>query len=396
MKNRLIAAALSVMLVAGCRLNAQSDSLGLQGDNLDLRAVLNIFKQSSNVEDFEKKLNSADTKVNNLDLNHDGQVDYLRVVDYNKDNLHSLVIQAPVSRVESQDVAVIQVEKKDDKTAHIQVVGDEALYGKNYIIEPSDAPAPNTAKQNNNTTQVASKNTGKNYDDDVYASPGNTSNTQDDNDDDYNNATVNANSGYRGNAGVAVNVWGWPCIGYMYSPGYSLWVSPWYWGYYPGWYSPWSPYSFYWYRQGLFAFNNGFYWRRCHGYRFPAAQNMYYGHRVASGYVQKTARNADYRINGGGQARGSMNGSGGTRLYNNSGGRNNGSYNSNRMNQGSGRSGGNYQGGQRMNQGGGGHFEHNSGGARMGGNGGGGGRMSGGGGGGARMGGGGGGGGHRR
>ena len=62
----------------------QPTALGLLGDNLNLYLVLNLFKQSSSIEDFEKRLNSPDTKVNNLDLNNDGSVDYLKVTDYGK------------------------------------------------------------------------------------------------------------------------------------------------------------------------------------------------------------------------------------------------------------------------------------------------------------------------
>ena len=59
----------------------ETDSTGLEGDNLDLNGVLELFKESKDVEDFEKKLNTESNGVNNLDLNEDGEVDYIRVVD---------------------------------------------------------------------------------------------------------------------------------------------------------------------------------------------------------------------------------------------------------------------------------------------------------------------------
>jgi len=242
---------------------SQSDSLGMPGDNLNLRVVLSIFKQSSSVEDFEKRLNSADTKVNNLDLNGDNQVDYLRVVDYGKDEFHSIVIQDPVSKLESQDVAVIEIVKKDDNTAHIQIVGDETLYGKNYIIEPENqAPIKSSSKKNSDVTT-----------DDVYESG---------------NASTH----------VMINVWGWPSVSYIYSPGYVYWVSPWYWGYYPGWYSPWRPYGWYYYHSGFIGYNYGFYGYRRHHHAFPHVHNYYYGRRVSSSYVQKTAPRYNSRRDG--------------------------------------------------------------------------------------------------
>jgi hypothetical protein len=247
----------ALLMLFGAIAYSQNDSLGMQGDNLDLSAVLSIFKQSSTVEDFEKRLNAADAKINNLDLNNDQQVDYLRVVDYGKDDFHSIVIQDPVSKSESQDVAVIEIQKKDDKTAHIQIVGDETLYGKNYIIEPKDQ-APTKPEEKANT---------KGYEDDVYASP---------------NSQTNGTQ-------VMINVWAWPSINYIYSPGYSYWVSPWYWGYYPSWYSPWRPYGWSMYRNNFIGYNYGFYGYHSRRYAFPHVHNYYYGRRVSSGYVHKTS-----------------------------------------------------------------------------------------------------------
>jgi len=236
----------------------------MAGDNLDLRAVLSIFKQSSSIEDFEKRLNSADTKVNNIDLNNDNRVDYLRVVDYGKDDFHSIVIQDPVSKAESQDVAVIEIVKKGNNTAHIQIVGDETLYGKDYIIEPDDQ-----APLNSGTSTKSNNNNNNNVNDDVYADP----NT---------NATTTTSR-------VMINVWAWPSIGYLYGPGYSYYASPYYYGYYPGWYSPWTPYGYYAYHRGFYGYNYGFYGYRRYHHAFPHVHNYYYGKRVSSGYVQKNA-----------------------------------------------------------------------------------------------------------
>ena len=50
-------------------------------NNLDLKAVATVFGESKNLEEFENKLNDYDSNISNLDLNKDGQVDYLRVVE---------------------------------------------------------------------------------------------------------------------------------------------------------------------------------------------------------------------------------------------------------------------------------------------------------------------------
>src|ERR1044072_8414695 len=85
---------------------ATPDSTGLPGDHFDLRAALDMFKHSKSLEEFEKKLNSEDQHVNNLDLNGDGKVDYIRVYDISKEDVHAIVLQAPVNSEESQDEVV--------------------------------------------------------------------------------------------------------------------------------------------------------------------------------------------------------------------------------------------------------------------------------------------------
>lgn len=118
-----------------------ADSLGLPGDNLNLYSVLAIFQQSATLEEFEKKLNAEDTHINNLDLNGDDKIDYIKVVDNVTGTAHAIVLQDVVNQKETQDVAVIEVEKQNDGNIQIQVIGDDALYGKDYIIEPDDSPS---------------------------------------------------------------------------------------------------------------------------------------------------------------------------------------------------------------------------------------------------------------
>src|SRR5688572_32739489 len=65
---------------------AKMDSTGLPGDNFNLQNALHLFKNSSSPEDFEKQLNTASNNVNNMDLNSDGKIDYIRVVDKARGN----------------------------------------------------------------------------------------------------------------------------------------------------------------------------------------------------------------------------------------------------------------------------------------------------------------------
>ncbi|WP_204356550.1 hypothetical protein [Arcticibacterium luteifluviistationis] len=63
-------------------------------DNLDLEAVASIFGESRNLEDFEHRLNDPKSKISNLDLNEDGYVDYLRMIESVERGIHIVAIQA--------------------------------------------------------------------------------------------------------------------------------------------------------------------------------------------------------------------------------------------------------------------------------------------------------------
>ena len=105
-------------------------------ENLDLKTLATLFGQAKDLEQFEQLLNNPDSAFSNLDLNGDGEVDYLRVIETADNNRHLVVIQAVLAKDIYQDVASIFVEKDEKNQITVQVVGDEYIYGENYIIEP--------------------------------------------------------------------------------------------------------------------------------------------------------------------------------------------------------------------------------------------------------------------
>lgn len=176
----------------------EADSTGLPGDHFSLEGALELFKMAESPEAFEKALNSEDNSVNNLDLNEDGETDYIRVVDNMDGDVHAIVLQVPVSETESQDIAVIELEKTGSENAILQIIGDEDIYGDQTIAEPFE--------------EEAVKSDGR-----------------------------GGPSGPAARVAVVVNVWGWPCVRYMYRPAYTVYVSPWRWRVYPTWWRPWRP-----------------------------------------------------------------------------------------------------------------------------------------------------------
>ncbi|HVO76051.1 MAG TPA: hypothetical protein VMT35_18650 [Ignavibacteriaceae bacterium] len=110
---------------------SDSDETGL-----NLQAVGELFKDSENLEEFEKAINDSGKGINNLDLDNDGKVDYIKVTEDVKDNTHLIVLQDPVSKDESQDVATIEVEKSGEDY-NMQIKGNEEIYGANYYVVPT-------------------------------------------------------------------------------------------------------------------------------------------------------------------------------------------------------------------------------------------------------------------
>lgn len=112
---------------------AQTDEIA---NDLDLKAIASAFGSSSSVEQFEEKLNDQSLGLSNLDLNGDGEVDYLRCIESGASNSRSILIQAVLAMNVYQDVATIIVEKDNSGNISTRVIGDSYIYGPNYIVRP--------------------------------------------------------------------------------------------------------------------------------------------------------------------------------------------------------------------------------------------------------------------
>jgi len=96
MKKFILASILVGFFAAGSSIIAQEkqdDYLGLPGDNLNLYAVMKMFQESKTLEEFERNLNDEKSNINNLDLNGDGLIDYIRVIDNVDGDVHNIVLQ---------------------------------------------------------------------------------------------------------------------------------------------------------------------------------------------------------------------------------------------------------------------------------------------------------------
>lgn len=225
--------ALFLLMGGAAAVNAQGIDREVPGDDFSLEGALELFKKSASPEEFERMLNAENSKVNNLDLNGDGNVDYLRVIDQNEGNVHAFIIQAIVSHNESQDVAVIELEKLSNGKAVLQITGDEDIYGIETIIEPTQE--------------------------------------------------VRVNAG-TSTAVTVVNVWSWPSVQYVYDPYYTVWVSPWGWYSRPIWWYSWRPVAYYHYHSYWQPYRP--YYARCYAHRVVYAHRIYRPHRTTSVIVR--------------------------------------------------------------------------------------------------------------
>ena len=122
----LTASLLSIPVFSQTETKTEKDTtlLGLPGDNLDLYAVLDLFQKSKTIEDFEKSLNLEKTGINNLDLDLDGKVDFIKVVTKKEGDDFTFILQVAVTKTETQDVAVIFITKDKNGKVTMQIVGD--------------------------------------------------------------------------------------------------------------------------------------------------------------------------------------------------------------------------------------------------------------------------------
>jgi hypothetical protein len=118
------------------------DEIAEAKKNLDLTVVAEIFGESSDLEDFEKRLNDPNSKISNLDLNGDGEVDYLKVVEKVEGNKRTVYVQAATKKDSFKNVAALVVVKDSNNQVNVKVIGDEALYGNNYVIIPAYRKVP--------------------------------------------------------------------------------------------------------------------------------------------------------------------------------------------------------------------------------------------------------------
>ncbi len=222
----------------------RTERTGYEGDYFSLEGAVELFKQSRSIRDFERKINSRKTYVNNLDLNYDGRTDYIRVEHRRQGDFHAIILQVPIDRYELQDVAVIEIEIVSRRDAVLQIIGDADLYGESVIVEPIASTGYSSNRRSSNADFVSHQ---------------------------------------------YVNVYYWPVVQHILGHRYRPYVSPYRWSYYPTWWNAWRPYSWRAYHPRI-----RIYYRHCHVvhiHRSPRVHRFYLPYRSHSRHVShRTAK----------------------------------------------------------------------------------------------------------
>lgn len=100
------------------------------GNGLDLQALGEIVKNSSNAQEIENKLNQPNS-INNLDLDGNGQVDYIKVTEYGDGANRGFSFTVDTNDGSSQEIASVEVNKLDNQRANMSVHGNQSIYGHN-------------------------------------------------------------------------------------------------------------------------------------------------------------------------------------------------------------------------------------------------------------------------
>ena len=120
----------------GCARKVQRYNVDVQttvsaADGLDLQAVGDLLKRAKDAEQLEKLLNDSGEGINNLDLDENGEADYIQVDEYGSGDNRGFSLTVETSAGEEQEVATIEIEKSGSD-ADVQIHGNSQIYGHNH------------------------------------------------------------------------------------------------------------------------------------------------------------------------------------------------------------------------------------------------------------------------
>ena len=113
--------------------NGQGNNVSIQSTSLpgfNVNNFANLVRKTTNPSQIENEINQDGNDVNNLDLNKDGKVDFLKV----SESENRIQVTDDVDENNSVNVATLTVNKNqaDPNTADMQIQGNPSYCGQDY------------------------------------------------------------------------------------------------------------------------------------------------------------------------------------------------------------------------------------------------------------------------
>ena len=138
MKRFIIACIAVSLFSAGCQNPPQQNNVTIQNNTtagFDLNKLAQLVKTSTNPQVLEKAINDPNNHINNLDLDHDGNIDYLKVTEPAQNQLN---IVDDVSSADSAVVAQVNIAPtNNNNTADLNIQGNPNYVGQDNYYHSS-------------------------------------------------------------------------------------------------------------------------------------------------------------------------------------------------------------------------------------------------------------------
>lgn len=111
----------------------------LDGENFDLALAGQLAMQSVSVGEFEQTINDPEVGLNNLDLDGNGEADWITVTEANSSVPTSRLMSLSVnfSETDVEHIADIEIDKTSSAGGEVHLRGSERLYGDNNYYRNS-------------------------------------------------------------------------------------------------------------------------------------------------------------------------------------------------------------------------------------------------------------------
>jgi len=131
--------AAAAIFFAGCDQNPhEQNNVTVQSNNappgFDVNKLAQLVKTSTDPQTLEKGINDPNNHINNLDLDKDGNIDYVKVIEPDKNRLD---VVDDVSDADSVTIARIKIDPTANNTADLSVRGNPDYVGYNNYYHSS-------------------------------------------------------------------------------------------------------------------------------------------------------------------------------------------------------------------------------------------------------------------